>query len=45
MFKGGVTTVTTQVVGYRALRSQRKGTTWWTDVIKEAIEKMRKANK
>ena len=45
MFKGAVTTVTAEVVGYRALRSQRKGSAWWTDEIKETIERKRRAYK
>ena len=45
VFKGAVTTVAAEVIGYRAMRSQRKGITWRTDEIKETIERNRKAYK
>ena len=34
-YSGAVTTVATEMFGYRALKSQRKGSTWWSDEIKE----------
>ena len=44
VFKGAVTAVTAEVVGYRPLRVQ-KGNAWWTDEIKMAIIGKRRANK
>ena len=35
MFKDAMTTVAIEVVGYRALKSQRKGSVWWTNEVME----------
>ena len=40
-----MTTIAAQTVEYRALRSQRNRSAWWTDEIKEAIERKRRAYK
>ena len=37
MFKGAVTVVAPEVVGYKPLRVETKGSAWWTDKVKEAI--------
>ena len=42
VFKDTVTTEAIEMVGYRALRSQRKGSAWWTDEIKMAIKRKRR---
>ena len=34
MFKVAVTSVAAEMVGYKALKSQIKGSAWWTDEIK-----------
>ena len=36
LFKGVVTTVAAEVVGYRVVKGGRKGNAWWTQEIKEA---------
>ena len=41
VLKGALTSVAAEMVGYRALTSHRKGSTWLTDQIKEAIEEKR----
>ena len=41
LFKGVVTTVVSEVVGYRVLKGGRKGNAWWTQEIKEAIQDKR----
>ena len=45
VFIDAITTIATEVVGYRRLRGQKKGNTWWTDNIREAIEWKKKAYK
>ena len=38
LFKGVVTAVASEVVGYRVVKGGRKGNAWWTQRIKEAIQ-------
>lgn len=45
VFRDVVTAVAAEVVGYKVCRSRRKGSAWWADKIKEAIEWKKKAYK
>ena len=45
LFKGVVTTVADEVVGYRVVKGGRKGNAWWTQEIKEAVEDKKTAYK
>ncbi len=45
VFKEVVTTVAQEVVGYRVCKDWVKGSAWWTDEIKGAVEEKKKAHK
>ncbi len=44
-FKRSLIQATEEVVGYKTCRRGRKGTAWWTQEIKIAVEEKRKAYK
>ncbi len=38
VFKGTVTEVANEVVGWRGRKGRKKGSAWWTNEIKDAVE-------
>ncbi len=45
VFKEVVMTVAQEAVGYRICKGREKGSAWWTDEIKGAVEEKKKAYK